>query len=507
MSFTKHSRWQRGAYALICVGLLASCNDKEDVMPGPPPPVTTPNVVGLTQAAAATALTGAGLMLGTVAMQGSATVPTGSVISQTPASGVLVVNGSAVNLVVSSGAVAVPNVVGLTQAAAAAALAGAGLVLGPITPASSATVPAGSVISQTPAAGTITGSGSAVSVSVSVGPAASFAYVTNIGDGTISAYSINPQGQLAPLAVSPIPVPGGAQLYETKIDPSGRFLYVVNADTPGGVFAFVIQGDGSLQALNGGAPYPAGNSPQSLAFDATGKFLYVLNVADNSISAFSLDQTGALSVLATYPIVQTNPNPQPLQMVRAGNYLYLAEYASSSVEVFAITPATGELMEGVTGSPFATDTEPYSLAVDPSGLVLYTANVGSTGSGSISAFTISSSGVLVSASALPLAIPVAEDISIDSQGHFLFVTEANGVAVYPIIISTGLLGAAVAGSPFAAGTTPYSVNVDLTDQFVYVANYGSANVSQFTLGNTGVLTPQPGSPIAAGNDPVFVAIH
>ena len=118
-------------------------------------PVTVPNVVNQPQAAAVTAITGAGLGVGTVTQQSSATVAAGSVISQNPAAGVGVAAGSVVNLVVSSGPapapgpVAVPNVVNLTQAAATTAITGAGLVLGTVSQQSSATVPAGSVISQT----------------------------------------------------------------------------------------------------------------------------------------------------------------------------------------------------------------------------------------------------------------------------------------------------------------------------------------------------------------------
>src|SRR5262249_4350117 len=100
----------------------------------PPPPVTVPNVVGLTQAAASTALVNAGLVVGTVTQQSSTTVPAGSVISQLPAAGAQADSGSAVDLVVSSGPpqVAVPNVVGLTQTAATTAITNAGLVVGTI---------------------------------------------------------------------------------------------------------------------------------------------------------------------------------------------------------------------------------------------------------------------------------------------------------------------------------------------------------------------------------------
>jgi len=68
-----------------------------------PAPVSVPNVVGDTQAAASAALTGAGLTVGTVTPQASGTVAAGKVISESPAAATSVAKGSAVALVVSSG--------------------------------------------------------------------------------------------------------------------------------------------------------------------------------------------------------------------------------------------------------------------------------------------------------------------------------------------------------------------------------------------------------------------
>jgi DNA-binding beta-propeller fold protein YncE len=68
-----------------------------------PVQVAVPNVVGQTQAAATTAITGAGLSVGVVSQQSSSTVASGSVISESPAAGTNVSSGSAVNLVVSMG--------------------------------------------------------------------------------------------------------------------------------------------------------------------------------------------------------------------------------------------------------------------------------------------------------------------------------------------------------------------------------------------------------------------
>ena len=132
--------------------------------------IAVPNVVGLTQTAAQTAITTAGLTVGNVTKANSATVAIGHVISQTPAAGSNVAPGSGVALVVSLG-IAVPNVVGLTQTAAQTAITTAGLTVGNVTKANSATVAIGHVISQTPAAGSNVAAGSTVALVVSLGPA------------------------------------------------------------------------------------------------------------------------------------------------------------------------------------------------------------------------------------------------------------------------------------------------------------------------------------------------
>src|SRR6202035_5086544 len=127
-----------------------------------PQMVTVPNVEGLTQDAATTAITGTKLMGGAVTQHSSNTVATGNIISQTPASGNSVAQGSPVNLVISSGPqmVTVPNVEGLTQDAATTAITAAKLMVGTITQQTSNTVTTGKVIRQDPASGSSVAQGS-----------------------------------------------------------------------------------------------------------------------------------------------------------------------------------------------------------------------------------------------------------------------------------------------------------------------------------------------------------
>ena len=75
--------------------------------------VQVPDLTGMTEEAAATALTNAKLVLGTITPVNSASVPSGSVVSSSPATGQSLTAGSTVNLNVSNGQVLVPNVVNL----------------------------------------------------------------------------------------------------------------------------------------------------------------------------------------------------------------------------------------------------------------------------------------------------------------------------------------------------------------------------------------------------------
>jgi hypothetical protein len=85
------------------------------------PQVAVPNVVGQAQAAAATAITTAGLAVGTISSASSATVPAGAVISQTPAAGTQANAGLTIGLTVSTGgALAIASPMSLSPGTAAA---------------------------------------------------------------------------------------------------------------------------------------------------------------------------------------------------------------------------------------------------------------------------------------------------------------------------------------------------------------------------------------------------
>ena len=90
---------------------------------------TVPPLMGLGQDAATTAITGAGLQLGTVTSQNDKDLAAGTVISSDPVDGASVAAGTMVNLVVASGRVAIDDVGGYTVDAATRELEDVGLIV------------------------------------------------------------------------------------------------------------------------------------------------------------------------------------------------------------------------------------------------------------------------------------------------------------------------------------------------------------------------------------------
>jgi len=135
---------------------------------GGPKTTTVPNVVGLSQSAATTALQNAGFSV-TVIQSSSSSVQTGNVISQSPAAATQLAPQQTVTINVSTGAT-VPNVVGKSLSSATQLLRSAGLSVGTVTNQSSSNVSSGDVISQSVPAGSAAQSATTVDLVVSSGP-------------------------------------------------------------------------------------------------------------------------------------------------------------------------------------------------------------------------------------------------------------------------------------------------------------------------------------------------
>jgi hypothetical protein len=166
-----------------------------------------PDVEGLTEAQAISAITAAGLVPFATSTA-STTVPVGQVFNQNPLAGTVVESGTTVTFNVSTGTV-VPDVVNLSEAAAQASLTSAGLIKGTVTTTHHQSIPAGNVVSQNPLAGNNAEPGSAVDLVLSLGRVPVVLQATQIamtgdaapdGNGSFSSFSgtiLNDAGQVA----------------------------------------------------------------------------------------------------------------------------------------------------------------------------------------------------------------------------------------------------------------------------------------------------------------------
>jgi beta-lactam-binding protein with PASTA domain len=138
-----------------------------------------PNLLGMTQSEAETALTQVSLQLGNVTKVYDSSAAKSTITGQVPAAGFKAQTGSVVAVTLSQGPkpaagptpVAMPDVTTMTKDQAVSTLTSAGFTV-VVEQVSSSTVPAGTVIDQTPSAGVFVQPGSTVTIAVSSGPPA-----------------------------------------------------------------------------------------------------------------------------------------------------------------------------------------------------------------------------------------------------------------------------------------------------------------------------------------------
>ncbi len=279
----------------------------------------------------------------------------------------------------------------------------------------------------------------------------------------------------------------------------------------GSALILVNSASGALTAVPG-SPFPAGTDPEALALLGTapwGTYLYVANAGSDTVSAYAVDSSsGALTPLSPATFA-TGKGPSSIAVDPSLGYIYVVNNGGSNdVSAFSVDIGTG-LLTPLAGSPFPAGANPLSLALGPKAVgtdevqFLYTANPDGTNP-SISGFNLIGA-VPTPLSGSPFPLVVGPYIATDRTGAYLYVTAGSGIVGYGIDGTIGML-TPLPGFPVVTGTAPHLVTFDTTNQFLYVANDGSADVSGFGFdASTGGLTPITGSPFPAGNLPDFLA--
>ena len=292
---------------------------------------------------------------------------------------------------------------------------------------------------------------------------------------------------------------------------SSNLVYLVNA-TAQTIAAYQV-GTGSLTAVTG-SPFSLGYVPQAAIVSRANTFLYI-SAATSSGSAtssaavygYSIASDGALTslgALAAYDLLTLDVSPD-------GKWLVGLDALTQSLDIFSVDTSTGAL--SLAGQPvYATKSgtiTPRMARFAPSGTYVFAA-LGSAGD---AVFTFDSdTGSATQSQILSLGSLTTSDnaVAVNSTSTTLYVarsggaTDSTGVAVYTIGASGVLTPAA--GSPFAAGSTPYALALDSTETYLYAANRGDGTISGYLVGTTTALTNLGSSPYVSGVFPTALSL-
>jgi 6-phosphogluconolactonase len=327
-----------------------------------------------------------------------------------------------------------------------------------------------------------------------------YSYVVNAADNSLSGYSIDATtgvhatiGTTNLTGASPHAIVAGGSY-------DARFVFVANEDS-NDVSAFAVDSATGELTPAPGSPYPAGSKPAAMLWSAQGG-LYVANAGSDSVTNYFFDPNSG-GVWNLQPLTTNATGKGPASMVFGptnGGVLFVANHGGSNdISVFDF------MLDPMPGSPFPAGGNPLSLALGAGGKFLYSANPDVTNP-TISGFSVDpNDGALTPLAGSPFPLPVSNYIASDQTGTYLYVTSGTNVVGYRIDAMTGAL-AALAGFPVKTGADAYSITVDPTNQFLYVANDDAAHVSAYELdASSGALTPIAGSPLPAGSHPQYIA--
>jgi 6-phosphogluconolactonase (cycloisomerase 2 family) len=199
--------------------------------------------------------------------------------------------------------------------------------------------------------------------------------------GSVAVFPIGTNDALGSAAVNagisasywPLSLPSSLTdvMTPTAIAATSSYVYVTAIDaTKGGgyVFGFTVNSDGTLTALNGGAPFAAGAHPSAIASAPGGSVIYVTDSANNNVLAYSAT-TGVLTPVGGSPFPTGNA-PSAVVVDATGNHVFVANSLDSDLTVYS--SASGVLSSLGT---YTTGTQPVAIGIDPSlNEYLYTAN-------------------------------------------------------------------------------------------------------------------------------------
>jgi 6-phosphogluconolactonase len=263
-------------------------------------------------------------------------------------------------------------------------------------------------------------------------------------------------------------------LAATNVASAGaKFIYIANMNQ--GVRAFAVNAaTGALTPVSGG-PWIVDEFPFSMAISPNGKSIYVVNPSSSDIAGFSSNVTsGALTPIPGSPFPVAPGNGAIRMIVHPNGKFAYANATAYDIERYNVDQTTGALTASgnpAVGGIFGT------LAIDPSGKFLYSANGGLSflpdpaKTNNVSAFTINAAtGALTEIAGSPFPTGTGpRRLTTDPSGKYLLVsnTDSHDIRVYAINVTTGAL--AQVGSKVSTAGLNFDIRFEPSGKFVYVS--------------------------------------
>src|SRR5580704_18061373 len=192
---------------------------------------------------------------------------------------------------------------------------------------------------------------------------------------------------------------------------TGDYLYVGNGNDPY-IAGFGLNSSGPLSVLSG-SPYNNGVAAQSLAVTPANTFLYAGTT--NGIYAYVINSNGSITVLNSGSAVAQDLVATQMQVDSTGNYLLASGFGTSigaqAIGIYTINTSTG-LLTAITGSPIPLYTGNGSTpaVVTPTGLLITPNNAYvyvSLGTLGVQILTLGTRGALSTGSTPSLLTPIS----------------------------------------------------------------------------------------------------
>jgi 6-phosphogluconolactonase (cycloisomerase 2 family) len=171
------------------------------------------------------------------------------------------------------------------------------------------------------------------------------------GPGGVTAWSVAKDGSLEVVSGSPFGEPSryfGVAVAEVKRE---SFVYAVD-QLHDELYGFRIEDDGSLAELPGVSPVELEELP--LAAVAHKRLLAVLSYGDNQLASFRIEDDGSLQPAPGSPLSIGDAVSYTLDLDGAGRHLYTGDLDSGNAFLFEVDPRSGALEPG-SANPADTD--------------------------------------------------------------------------------------------------------------------------------------------------------